>query len=120
MAEILYFVTPGGDEMAILPRAELDAIQEAADHARAIADYRSGRIPALTPDETRELIAADSPLAYWRRKSGLTQAALASEVGIAQNYLSDIENGKRSGPVELWLKLSRVLGLPVEALVDEQ
>jgi transcriptional regulator with XRE-family HTH domain len=44
---------------------------------------------------------------------------LAQSVGITQNYLSDIENGKRSGDVTLWLRLSRALELPVEALVDE-
>lgn len=120
MGEILYFVTPGGDEMAILPKAELELIQEAADHARAVADFRSGRLPALTSDETRELVAADSPLAFWRKKTGFTQAALATKVGIAQNYLSEIENGKRAGPVELWLKLSRALEVPIEALIDEE
>jgi DNA-binding XRE family transcriptional regulator len=73
----------------------------------------------LTPDETRELVVARSPLAFWRKYRSRTQSALAQSVGITQNYLSDIENGKRSGDVTLWLRLSRALELPVEALVDE-
>jgi antitoxin component HigA of HigAB toxin-antitoxin module len=39
-------------------------------------------------------------------------------VSITQNYLSDVENGRRAGPVELWLKLSQALDLPVDVLVD--
>jgi DNA-binding XRE family transcriptional regulator len=117
---VQYFTTPKGEEMAVLPRAELEALTEVAEHARAIADYQSGRLPGLTPEQVREFIAANSPLAFWRKHRGLTQSALAGEVDIAQNYLSDLENGKRSGPVELWLKLSRVLNVPVEALVEAE
>jgi transcriptional regulator with XRE-family HTH domain len=38
---------------------------------------------------------------------------------VTQNYLSEIENGKRGGDVALWLRLARALELPVESLVDE-
>jgi DNA-binding XRE family transcriptional regulator len=117
---VQYFTTPKGEEMAILPRSELEALTEAADHARAVADYQAGRLPGLTPEQTREFVAAASPLAFWRKHRGLTQSALAAQAGIAQNYLSDIENGKRSGPVELWLKLSQTLNVPLEALVDAE
>ena len=115
---VQYFTTPGGEEMAVLPRAELAALSDAADHARALTDFRAGQAPGLTPQETREFVAAPSPLAFWRKRRGLTQAALAARVEIAQNYLSDLENGKRSGPVETWLKLARALDMRVEDLVD--
>ncbi|MBN9034550.1 MAG: helix-turn-helix transcriptional regulator [Rhizobiales bacterium] len=117
---VQYFTTPKGEEMAVLPRAELEALTEAAEHARALADYRAGRMPGLTSEQAREFVAAPSPLAFWRKQAGLTQVALASAAGIAQNYLSDLENGKRAGPVELWLNLSRVLDVPVEALVEAE
>ena len=115
---VQYFTTPKGEEMAVLPRAELEALKEAAEHAQAVADYQGGRLPGLTPEQAREFMTANSPLAFWRKHRGFTQSVLAAEVEIAQNYLSDLENGKRSGPVELWLKLSRALDVPVEALVD--
>jgi transcriptional regulator with XRE-family HTH domain len=44
---------------------------------------------------------------------------LAGVVGVTQNYLSEIENGKRGGDVALWLRIAKALELPVEALVDE-
>lgn len=119
MSSVAYIRTPGGEELAILPRTELEALKDAADHARAIADYRAGRIPGLSPQETRALIDAPSPLAFWRKYRNQTQAVLAGSVGVAQNYLSEIENGKRGGDIALWLRLARALELPVEALIDE-
>ena len=115
---VQYFTTPAGEEMAILPRAELEALAEASDHAQDVEDYRAGRLPGLSPEQARALVEASSPLAFWRKFRGLTQSALAARVSITQNYMSDIENGRRAGPVELWLKLSQALAVPVEALVD--
>ncbi|TPK42120.1 helix-turn-helix transcriptional regulator [Mesorhizobium sp. B2-5-4] len=40
-------------------------------------------------------------------------------MGVTQNYLSDIENGKRGGDVTLWLRIARALELPIESLVDD-
>lgn len=114
-----YFTTPNGEELAVLPRDEFEALREAAAHAQAIAAYRSGKLPGLTPAEARELISAVTPMAFWRKKRNLTQAALASAVGMTQTYISEIENGNRTGTVETWLKLARALRVPIEALVDE-
>jgi DNA-binding XRE family transcriptional regulator len=119
MGTVAYVTTPGGEELAILPRKELEALREAADHAQAVATYRAGAMPGLSPEETRAFVAAPSPLNFWRKYRSHTQSSLAGTVGVTQNYLSDIENGKRGGDVQLWLKLSRALQIPVEALIDE-
>jgi len=116
---VAYVVTPGGEELAVLPRAELEALRNAVDHAQGLAGYREGKIPGLSPDETRALVSAASPLAFWRKYRGRTQSSLAGAVGVTQNYLSEIENGKRGGDVTLWLRLAKALSVPVEALVEE-
>ena len=116
---VSFFTTPKGVELAVLPRAEFEALTEAAEHAQMTADYRAGRIPGLTPDETRMLLAAPTPLSFWRKKRDLTQGALGLEVGVAQTYISELENGNRTGPVEVWVKLARALQLPIECLIDE-
>lgn len=118
MTHISYVITPGGEELAILPRDELEAMIAAANHAKALAEYRSGRDPGLAADEMRELLAASSPLAFWRRKRGLTQADLARQAGIAQNYVSDLETGRREGSPAQWMKIARALQLPMEELID--
>jgi DNA-binding XRE family transcriptional regulator len=120
MNKIVYFTSPGGDEMAILPRAELESLRDAADHAKALADYRRGKVPGLTPEQALAFAEAPSPLAFWRKFRGLTQAQLAAEIGIAQNYLSDLENGKRTGDIALWMRLAKALEMPVEELVESE
>jgi DNA-binding XRE family transcriptional regulator len=120
MTTISYITTAGGEELAILPRADLEALLEDAAHIRAIADYRSGRDPGLTADEMRALLAAPSPLAFWRRKRGVTQAALATTVGLAQNTLSALETGKREGSPAQWLRIAKALDVPLESLIEEE
>lgn len=113
-----YLVTPGGEELAVLPRRDYEVMKETVEHAVALGG--SGHVPGLTADETRALIGAVSPLAFWRGYRGMTQSELASKAGIAQNYLSDIENGKRTGDVGLWMRLARALDLPIEVIVDDE
>ena len=123
---VSYLTTPGGEELALLPRAEFEVLKAAAErveafeHANAVAEYREGKLPGLSPEEALAFAEAASPLAFWRKRAGLTQGALAEKVGVTQNYLSEVEAGKRAGPVSLWLKLSATLGVPVETLVDEE
>jgi DNA-binding XRE family transcriptional regulator len=119
MSSVAYVMTPGGEELAVLPRAELEALRDAVDHAQVLAAYRAGQMPGLSPEEARALVVAASPLAFWRKYRKHTQSSLAGSVGVTQNYLSEIENGKRGGDVTLWLRLARALEVPVEALVDE-
>jgi DNA-binding XRE family transcriptional regulator len=93
---------------------------EALEHGQAVSAYRDGSVPGLSPEDALAFVEAPSPLAFWRKRAGLTQGALAEQIGVAQHYLSDVEAGKRAGPVSLWLKLSAALGVPVEVLVDEE
>jgi DNA-binding XRE family transcriptional regulator len=115
---VRFQTTASGEEIAVMSRADYDTMKDALDHASAMTDYRSGKTPGLTPAEMRDMMAAPSALAFWRRYRGKTQAEMAAEIGIAQNYLSDIENGKREGGIGLWLKFSESLALPVEAIFE--
>jgi DNA-binding XRE family transcriptional regulator len=116
---VSYVKTPGGEELAILPRAELEYIVAGAAHGKALADYHSGRDPGLTASEMRELLAAATPLAFWRRRRGLSQATLAQAVGLTQNYVSDLETGKREGRPAHWVKIARALDVPLEELIAD-
>ena len=119
MSSITYVKTPGGEEFAILPRRDLEALSAALKHTKALADHRSGRDPGLSAKKMRALLAAPTPLAFWRRERGLTQVALARRAGVTQNYLSDLETGKREGRVAHWRALSKALDLPLEDLLSD-
>lgn len=55
-------------------------------------------------------------LKLYRVRNGLSQADLASRLGVAQNSVSQWENGKRSPTLRKVAKIASVLGCPVEAL----
>jgi transcriptional regulator with XRE-family HTH domain len=50
---------------------------------------------------------------YW----GKTQAELASNLGVSQSYISEIEKSKREVSLDLLSKYSRVLNVPMSSLL---
>jgi DNA-binding XRE family transcriptional regulator len=65
------------------------------------------------------LLAAPTPLAFWRKKRDKTQAQLAVQIGVSQNFLSHFERGKAKGDVRLYTKLARSLKLSIDDLAPE-
>ena len=111
-------VSPSGDELVVLSRQEYQDLLDARDHAAAMREVASGA-DTLTDAELDEYLAAATPLAYWRRRRGLTQAKLAAELDISQPYLAQLESGRRVGDVTLYAKLAAVLRLRIEDLVPD-
>lgn len=102
-----------------LSRQEYEDLLDARDHALAMRDVATGAMETLTEEELDAYLAAPSPLAFWRQRRGLTQAALAAEAGVTQPYLAQIEAGKRIGDVRLYARLARILRVRMEDLVAE-
>lgn len=55
-----------------------------------------------------------------RRKKGLTQAELASIVGVSSNYVSLIEKGKKTPSTKTINKMAKALGIPANALLEDE
>ena len=107
----------------ILSRAEFDRLvaqREDADDIKAadriMARVRGDAEDVLTSAEMTELLDAPSPLAFWRKKRGLTQAAVARAAGIAQGFLSEILSGKKSGDVKTLRKIATALTVTLDDL----
>jgi transcriptional regulator with XRE-family HTH domain len=118
--------TPKGDEIVILSRAEYDALttgrsdEDAADVAHAnriLAELAKGSETLLTSEQADELLAAKTPLAFWRKHRGLTQGALSKLVGVAQGFISEIENGSKTGDVQTLAAVARTLEISLDDLV---
>jgi ribosome-binding protein aMBF1 (putative translation factor) len=113
------FRTPGGEELVVMGREQYEELQDvavAATRDRALAD---GNEELLAADEVDALLKAATPLVFWRKKRGLTQTALADDIGVSQNFLSDMERGKAIGDVVLYAKLARRLDVSIEDLVPD-
>jgi DNA-binding XRE family transcriptional regulator len=110
-------ITSGNDTIT-LSRTEYEDLIDARDHAVAMRNVASGA-PTLSEAELDDFLAAKTPLAFWRRRSGLTQGRLAELVGISQAFLSQLELGLRTGSIGLHAKLAHALGVRIEDLVNE-
>lgn len=114
-----FITTPGGEELAILPASEYEDLRDALDHATALSDYRAGRDEGLSLEEVDALLAAATPLAFWRAKRSLTQAALAKAAETTQPHIADLESGKHGGSLEIMARIAKALRIKVDDLVTE-
>src|SRR5260370_5954980 len=128
-SNVQFIRTPGGDDLAVLPRSEYDRLvvlaAEAQEDAAASQIVRSsmsalegGREVVLPIAVADRLANGDNVVRVIREWRGMIQGELAIAVGISQNYLSEIENGRRKGPAELQKKFARALGVPLDLLIE--
>jgi len=119
--------TPGGEELVVVPRAEYEALLDRADHEAedaddvAVYDARKAELTAggvVLPTEVSVAILRGysrlKAIRHWRDE---TQLHLAFKTDIGQGYLSDLENGRRTGTPETLGKLAQALDVPVEWLL---
>jgi ribosome-binding protein aMBF1 (putative translation factor) len=128
-SNVQFIRTQGGDDLAILPRNEYDRLvalaaeaQEDAAASRIVRNstraVKEGREVALPKAVVDRLTDGENAIRVIREWRGMIQGELAAAAGISQNYLSEIENGRRKGPAELQKKLARKLGVPLDLLID--
>jgi DNA-binding XRE family transcriptional regulator len=122
---VRFQITPSG-EVAILPRADYERLKKLADEA--IEDAGTARLVArakkeiargapLLPREIVDRLAnGENPIRVLREFRNETQMELSVGIGITQGYLSDLESGKRKGPLALHQKIARRLGIPLDLL----
>ncbi|MEZ5890038.1 MAG: helix-turn-helix domain-containing protein [Xanthobacteraceae bacterium] len=112
--------------MAIMERAEYERLvalaaeaEENAGTARLVAQARKDVAEGapLLPLEVADALAdGENPIRVLREFRDFTQIELAARIGITQGYLSDLENGKRKGTLELHQKTAQALGVPLDLL----
>jgi DNA-binding XRE family transcriptional regulator len=125
MMKVKFKMTSDG-EVAIVPRAEYERLRDIAREAeedigtaRLVARAKreiAGGSPVLPRAIVDRLAGGENPIRVLRQFRDRTQHELATAVGITQNYLSDLETGKRKGPMALHRKFADALGVPLELL----
>ncbi|HYW64963.1 MAG TPA: helix-turn-helix transcriptional regulator [Bradyrhizobium sp.] len=127
--DVQFIQTPGGDDLAVLPRTQYNRLvalaAEAEEDAAAsrivrnsVRALKEGREVLLPKAVVDRLARGDNPVRVIREWRDMIQGELAVAVGISQNYLSEIENGRRKGPAQLQKKFARALGVPVDLLIE--
>ncbi len=128
-SNVQFIRTPDGGDLAVLPRFDYERLvgraAEADEDAAASRIVRSstralkqGREVVLPKAVADRLANGDNAVRVIREWRGMIQGELAVAVGISQNYLSEIETGRRKGPAELQKKFARALGVPMDLLIE--
>ena len=128
-SNVQFIHTPGGADLAVLPRIEYDRLvalaaeaQEDAAASRIVRNstraLKEGRDVVLPKAVADRLANGDNAVRVIREWRDMIQGELAVAVGISQNYLSEIETGRRKGPAELQKKFARALGVPMDLLIE--
>jgi DNA-binding XRE family transcriptional regulator len=115
--------SPKGDDIVILSRKEYDRLLVAANEDMADAAIAKMAIArneeTLSESEMDELLAARTPLAFWRKKRRLTQTELAKAADIAQGFLSEIESGLKTGDITVLQRIAVALEISLLELVPD-
>src|ERR1700737_3790469 len=128
-SNVQFIHTPDGGDLAVLPRIDYDRLvaraAEAQEDAAASRIVRSstraikeGREVVLPKAVADRLANGDNAVRVIREWRGMIQGELAVAAGISQNYLSEIETGRRKGPAGLQKKFARALGVPMDLLIE--
>ena len=120
--------TPRG-EVAILPRKDYELLLAKASEAdedagtarvaaRARKEIASGG--QLLPKEVVDRMAnGENPVRVLREWRDITQMYLSFKTNLSQGYISDIENGRRTGTAAALGLIANVLKVPLDLLVRE-
>lgn len=124
MTAIQFIQREGNREYAIVPIDLWERVQHLFEdmedvriHDAAVADDDGFRVPAAVLDAQ---LAGDHPIKAWRDHRRLTQDALANAAGVSKPYLSQIENRKRDGSVDVLRALATALAVPLDLLVEDR
>src|ERR1700675_3254843 len=124
-SNVQFIHTPGGADLAVLPRIEYDRLvalateaQEDAAASRIVRNstraLKEGREVVLPKAVADRLANGDNAVRVIRKCRDMLQGDPALAFAISQNSLSEIEPGRRKGPAELQKKFARALGVPLD------
>lgn len=92
-----------------------ETLEDVLAFDQAVADDNEDLVPHAV---VGRLIEGENPIRVWRDHRGLTQEELSERAGIRKAYLSQIENGKRTGSAKVLVALAEALGVAIEDLLD--
>ena len=109
-----------GQRLVTMSAEEYQDLVDARDAEAAMRAIAAGTLQTLSGADVDAYLAAATPLAFWRKHRGFTQADMAREIGVSQPYLAQLENGQREGSVSVYQRLARRLGVSVDELLPDE
>jgi DNA-binding XRE family transcriptional regulator len=113
-------ISPEGQRLVTMTEEDYQDLIDARDAEAAMRAVAAGTLQTLSGEDVDAYLAAATPLAFWRKHRGFTQADMAQLAGVSQPYLAQLENSQRDGSVAVYRRLARLLGLSVDELLPDE
>ena len=115
-------VTLAGEDYAVVPLAEYEALRNAVNEdaidaaimKRVLEDPDQELVPFTL---VKRIADGEHPVRVWREFRGMRAGGLATAAGIANSYLSDIENGKKPGSINAMKRIAIALDVTIDDLI---
>ena len=115
-------VTLAGEDYAVVPLAEYDALRNAVNEdamdaaimKRVLEDPDQELVPFAL---VKRIADGEHPIRVWREYRDMKAGELATAAGIAKSYLSSIETGKKPGSVSAMRRIAIALDVTIDDLV---
>lgn len=127
MTKPQFIVTPGGEEMAVVPRADYERLAEAAEMLadadalrRANARIESREDEDVPATMVKRLLSGENPVRVWREHRGMSVAELAAKAGVSRSILSRIDEGEDDGAFSTMSRIAAALGIKLDDLDPKQ
>ena len=114
-------VTLAGEDYAVVPLAEYEALRNAVNEdamdaaimKRVLEDPDQELVPFTL---VKRIADGEHPVRVWREYRGMRAGELATAAGIAASYLSDIENGKKPASINAMKRIAISLDVTIDDL----
>ena len=94
----------------------LDDTEDCSAIDRALIEDKAGE--TVPSEAANAILNGVPPLRAWRKCRGFTLDSLAERVGVSKGYLSQIENGRKPGTLGILRRISIVLSVTIDDLVE--
>ena len=112
---VRFLTTPGGEELAVMTRTDYEDLVDALSARDARDALASGAEELLDSDALRALLAAPSPMSFWRERRGFDLAGLASALDMSVLEAEALDRG--TAPLGHYRRAASMLRVSVEDLL---
>lgn len=112
-----FVTTPGGEDLAVLPRSDDEDLVDALAARDARSALQSGVEELLDGADVQALLDAPSPIAFWRERRGVDLPRFASALDRSSDEAAALDEGATRVPLDHDRRAAAVLRVAPDELM---